>query len=296
MNGKFFGIITRFARKRKLQNNFFVKAFIPVFHKLQRVLVTRVVPPAGENNTLACALRDNFLARNESRVKAVTNMLADEKSKKTYTGMVNFRKTGLKKDFPFSAYEKRAYFIDEVTLDKDEVFIDCGAFTGDTVGQFLKLCKHYKRIVAFEPDSDCFSALTKKHGGNPKITLINGGVYDSDSEISFDQLGGGDSRITSEKSGSESLRIKVKAIDNLNLEKVTFIKMDVEGAEMPALKGAAKTILADKPKLAICIYHSNEDMVRIAEYINSLVPQYKLYVRQHFLFPSAAETVLYALP
>lgn len=293
MNGNFFGIITRFARKHNLQNNFFVKVFIPVFHKLQRTFAAQVVPREGENNTLAYALRDNFLTRNESRVETVTNMLADEKSKKTYTGMVNFRKTGLKKDFPFSTYEKRAYFTDKISLDKDEVFIDCGAFTGDTVDQFLKLCKHYKHIVAFEPDSDCFLALTKKHGDNPKITLINGGVYDSDGEISFDQKGGGDSRITSEKQ-SEYLRVKVKAIDNLKLEKVTFIKMDVEGAEMPALKGAAKTILRDKPKLAVCIYHSNEDMVRIAEYINSLVPEYKLYVRQHFLFPSAAETVLYA--
>jgi hypothetical protein len=95
--------------------------------------------------------------------------------------------------------------------------------------------------------------------------------------------------------GGGVISIQVKTIDNLNLEKVTFIKMDVEGAELNALKGAEKTILKDKPKLAICIYHSNEDMVCIAEYIHNLAPEYKLYVRQHFLFPSAAETVLYAI-
>jgi len=294
MNGKFFGIITRFARKHKLQNNFFVKIFIPVFHKLQRTFAAQVVPQEGETNTLANALRNNFLTENSVRIKAVTNMLADEKSKKTYTGMINFRKTGLKKDFPFSTYEKKAYFIDEIKLNKDEVFIDCGAFTGDTIDPFLKLCPHYKHITAFEPDSNCFAELTKKYGDNPKITLINGGVYDSDGELSFDQLGGGDSKITTQ-THNETLRIKVKTIDSLNLEKVTFIKMDVEGAEMPALKGAQKTILRDKPKLAVCIYHSNEDMVHIAEYINSIVPEYKLYVKQHFLFPSAAETVLYAV-
>lgn len=71
--------------------------------------------------------------------------------------------------------------------------------------------------------------------------------------------------------------------------------MDIEGAELNALKGAEKTIIKYKPKLAICIYHSNQDMVLIAEYIHNLIPDYKIYIRQHSLYPSAAETVLYAL-
>jgi hypothetical protein len=71
--------------------------------------------------------------------------------------------------------------------------------------------------------------------------------------------------------------------------------MDIEGAELNALKGAEKTIIKDKPKLAICIYHSNEDMIQIAEYIHNLIPAYKIYIRQYRLYPSAAETVLYAV-
>jgi hypothetical protein len=76
--------------------------------------------------------------------------------------------------------------------------------------------------------------------------------------------------------------------------------MDIEGAEFNALIGAKETILRDKPKLAICIYHSNEDMLRIAEWIHVLVPEYKLYVRHHgaknYVHPvmGPAETVLYA--
>lgn len=82
--------------------------------------------------------------------------------------------------------------------------------------------------------------------------------------------------------------------------------MDIEGAELNALKGAKETILRDKPKLAICLYHSDNDMLDIPEYIHSLVPEYKLYIRQHseseqdnddirFGF-FIIETVLYALP
>lgn len=69
--------------------------------------------------------------------------------------------------------------------------------------------------------------------------------------------------------------------------------MDIEGSELPALEGAKQTILRNKPKLAISIYHSDEDMLRIVEYIHELVPEYKLYIRAHTM--GIAETVLYAV-
>ena len=76
-------------------------------------------------------------------------------------------------------------------------------------------------------------------------------------------------------------------------DKITMIKMDIEGSELEALKGAKKTIQRDKPKLAICIYHKPEDMADIPLYIKELVPEYKLYIRHHSNF--ATETVLYAV-
>lgn len=73
-----------------------------------------------------------------------------------------------------------------------------------------------------------------------------------------------------------------------------LIKMDVEGAELESLKGAKNTILKYKPQLAICIYHSDEDMLSIAEYIHNLVPEYKMYVRHHTC--NTGDTVLYGIP
>ena len=74
----------------------------------------------------------------------------------------------------------------------------------------------------------------------------------------------------------------------------TFIKMDIEGSEMNALKGAIKTIKRNHPLLAICIYHRNEDMLDIPEWILGLGLDYKYYVRQHFCLPT--DTVFYAIP
>ena len=82
-----------------------------------------------------------------------------------------------------------------------------------------------------------------------------------------------------------------EAVDTNN--RVTFIKMDIEGSELEALKGAQQTIQRDRPKLAICIYHKPEDMTDIPLYIKSLVPEYRLYVRHHS--NRCSETVLYAV-
>ena len=76
-------------------------------------------------------------------------------------------------------------------------------------------------------------------------------------------------------------------------QNATWIKMDIEGAELNALRGAKGIIRRNHPKLTICIYHSDEDMIRIAEYIHELVPEYKLYVRNHT--GRQTEIVLYAV-
>lgn len=92
-----------------------------------------------------------------------------------------------------------------------------------------------------------------------------------------------------------SIDIPVMPIDSAvdAAERVTMIKMDVEGAELESLKGARETILRNKPKLAICIYHEPKDLTEIPLYIKSLVPEYKLFVRHHSNY--FGETVLYAI-
>lgn len=88
--------------------------------------------------------------------------------------------------------------------------------------------------------------------------------------------------------------INVDTLDDICAGKaVSFIKMDIEGAELPSLRGAEKVIEKYHPKLAICIYHSDSDMLEIPEYIMGKYPSYSLYVRHHS--QCSAETVLYAI-
>ena len=285
MSKHFFRFVEKLGKNLFPNYNFLWRNAKRLYYRIKIIADPNIVKP--DKNAIA------FFTENSERINAIANMLADEQSKREYLGMVKFRQTRCKKDYPKFKYEPE-YFFDKLKLAQDEVFIDCGAYIGDTVDEFLKRCPEYKQIAAFEPDSKIFEKLKAKHGNNPKITLIKAGVYDKESEVLFEEHDGY-SRINNELN-EQNVTIQVKTIDNLNLEKVSFIKMDVEGAELNALKGAEKTIIRDKPKLAICIYHSNEDMIHIAEYIHNLRLEYKLYVRQYSFYPLALDTILYALP
>jgi len=133
----------------------------------------------------------------------------------------------------------------------------------------------------------------EKRGKGKRVTAIRAGVYKKSTTLSFNAEGGKGSAITN--TAEHTVSIPVRAIDDVpECHDATFIKMDVEGAELDALYGAKETILRNKPKLAICIYHYHRDFVEIPKWIHSLVPEYKLYVRHHAF--SVNETVLYAIP
>lgn len=108
--------------------------------------------------------------------------------------------------------------------------------------------------------------------------------------MNFQTTGEGSAKVASE--GND--RIEVVSLDSYIKEKVTFIKMDIEGAELEALKGCQNTIKKYRPKLAISVYHKKEDIIEIPGYIMSLVPDYHFYLRHYS--SGFAETVLYALP
>jgi FkbM family methyltransferase len=242
-----------------------------------------------------------FFEQNTERVKYVSNLFYDDESKKTFNKIINFRQTGKKNDYISHGRQTQYFINDFFTYGKNEVYIDCGAYDGDTVENFLKLPNmEYEQIIIFEPNAENFKIIQKKLGSGVKTTeqqkiLINAGVYSKDCELYLIDYQDG-SIVSETPTGTKGeIIVKVKAIDNLeNLKRTTFIKMDIEGAEMEALKGAKKTILRDRPRLAISIYHSDEDMLRIAEWIHALVPEYKLYCRHHSIYPFAFETILYA--
>jgi FkbM family methyltransferase len=178
----------------------------------------------------------------------------------------------------------------------EEVFIDCGCFDGASSRQFLEVAKRHQnasvsKIIAYEPDENSFNVCTQNMIDVPFFFIKNVGLWNKSEKLSFSATGSGQSSITP----SGNIKINTVALDEeLTDQRVTFIKMDVEGAEMNILKGAEKTIRNQRPKLAICVYHKPEDIIAIPEFIINLSLNYKLYLRHHTI--NFCDTVLYAVP
>ncbi len=221
----------------------------------------------------------NSAAANEEIVSELkSNGIADEKIfnlADSYAGMCD-----------------KQYFEEGIlSPEPGEVFVDGGSYDGRTIRQFIKWCNgEYKKIYAFEPDGKNCNWLKDNLMGTPRIDIFNRGLWDSECEISFAESGSQGSKIT--ESGSNV--IKTISIDEAaSVEKVTFLKLDVEGAEYKALLGAKETIKNHHPKMAISIYHKSEDIFELPELILSLWPEYRFYLRHYQLGPY--ETILYCL-
>ena len=186
------------------------------------------------------------------------------------------------------------FYEDFLKYEESEIFIDAGSYDLATTMEFKKMCAGLKKAYAFEPDTvnyeRCLKRIEKEHDRLPEIMLYPCGTWSSKEELHFSALANGSSHI-----GEGECVINTLAIDETvdKSDKITFIKMDVEGAELESLKGAAKTIKRCRPKLAICIYHKPEDMYTLPLYIKSLVPEYKFYLRSYS--NAYHEMVLYAV-
>lgn len=188
---------------------------------------------------------------------------------------------------------------DFMKYEEEEVFIDAGCYNLESSLALRKYCGHVKKVYAFEPDPvNYVRCLTEKERHNfAEVELLPYGTWSKRDTLCFKASGTAGAKV--EHSGDIS--IPVISIDEVvstggqmsSDERITMVKMDVEGAELESLKGAEQTILRDKPKLAICIYHKPEDLVTLPLYIKSLVPDYKLYLRHHT--NTNNDTVLYAV-
>lgn len=222
-----------------------------------------------------------YIEKRDKEYTKTFNLLEDELSKNIMIGFINARISGYSDDIRKYTIDESYFPKDVIKLENDEIFLDCGAFDGDTIEIFKKYMrlsnKTYLKIYGFEPDKENFKKLKMNNIDDEKVVPLNIGVFNKKDILSFCSEATGGSNIS--KNGTTM--IEVDKIDNLITKdnNVTFIKMDLEGAEKKALEGARDTILKYKPKLAIAVYHKIEDLIEIPEYIKSLVPEYKFYLR-----------------
>ncbi len=235
-----------------------------------------------------CDFKEDY-KNNKKRYEEVYNCLEDKKSKKIFEKLINFKISfdlGFMEGFTNNHDEQ--YFDKELIPNiKNIVFLDGGAYVGDTLPNIIKNFPDFKKIYAIEPNELHIDIAKRDFSSNEKIEFINCGL--------------GKIKIQKEESQEKKHHgqhdyqaINIDTIDNLIKERVDFIKLDIEGAEQDALCGAKETIKKYTPILAICIYHKAQDWYKIPLIVLDINPNYKLYLR-HYM-EGIYETVMYFIP
>lgn len=224
------------------------------------------------------------------------DLLADQRSKMVLTGMLYNWVTF---DFDYIKTIKEAnytdYFdLDLVECDEREVWVDLGAWIGDSTQNYINTYGKYQRIYCYEIDESSMEEMKKNLGRYSNIVYCNKGAGAENCKKYFVKSADTSSnRIVDSPTEKE---VEIVRLDDDIQEKVTMIKMDIEGSEQKALAGCIRHIQEESPKLLICVYHNNEDIYRIPQMIMEMNPRYRLYLRSNGMQWGPAEIVLLAIP
>jgi len=242
---------------------------------------------------LGNAFGSAYLEGHKAQFEAAYALLGDDLSRRTFEAFLNNKLSGDAEPL-VDVLRKEQYFPkDIIKLSDREIFVDGGAYTGDTLLTFMRITGGKSAgCFAFEPEAANAVKLkaTVEKRSLRGVTVLNKGLWSAPATLPFAVWHG-----TSASAVSEAGEASVEAVTiDQAAPNATFIKLDIEGAELEALKGAAETIKRNRPRLAVCVYHKPADLFEVPLYLRSLAPDYRFYLRQHQ--PVACETVLYALP
>ena len=249
-----------------------------------------------ENDFSTLERLSKFLKENSEKFEKMYQSLEDYRSKKIFYAILN---NWYNYDFINleQVMEKCFFFffdLDIIPSCQEEVFVDLGAFNGDTVEDFIKIYgDNYKKIYAYEMTEQSMRELKERVKNYPRI------IYEQ--KAVSDEVGMGSIKIHEISTSSNQLEleeigeIEVTSLDDDINEKITMIKMDIEGSELKALKGAENHIIKDKPKLLLSVYHGYEELLTLWEYLEKLDLSYHYYLRYYGgpIFPT--EIVLFAI-
>ena len=232
------------------------------------------------------------IQENFERYRQLYGQLADAKSRTTLCCLMAFR---LSRDDRYLAEAYSAsgeqYFEEGVmALPENGVYVDCGAFDGDTAAAYAFHARKNNGMYLFEPMEECVEKCRGLFSSEKNVHIYQAAVSDKAELVKMLAAVPGSSRLSQEG----EVAVHSVVLDTEITEKIGFLKMDIEGSEAAALAGCKKHIAEESPVMAVCVYHRPNDLYEIAAQILSYNESYDLYLR-HYTF-WADETVLYAIP
>jgi len=230
-------------------------------------------------------------------IRKMAGLWADDLSRQEFLAQIQWRTTMSPEVLGGHAPAVETLFApDLISLREDESFVDCGAYDGDTLRTYLGLSGgKFRSFAAFEPDSINFGKLESVVGNLPleqreRVHLFPNALGSAPGRIQFDATG-----TVCSSAGAGSVWVDLVTLDGtVSGLAPTFIKMDIEGAEPEAIRGAAAVIREHEPIMAICLYHAARHLWEIPLLIKEILPSYHLYLRRYS--NDSWEQICYAIP
>lgn len=239
----------------------------------------------------------SYLASNWKSLENLYESLTDEKSRVTLKNILREHISADPRLLLETLDPDLDYPIGVIQLGDNEVFVEPGANNGKTFLDFVRRCPQYKAAYLFEPEP-CFQPVlqeiaTKEANRGKTVYIIPKGVWDCETELQFASTEQGNGSFVMTPQTGKITSILTTTVDIEVMEPFTYLKMDIEGAEMKALYGAERHIRNYRPKLGISVYHKPTDLLEIWNYLQLLVPDYRFYLRNHT--PLWDDIILYAI-
>jgi len=245
----------------------------------------------------ALDLPSRLLHQTERIVRAF-DLFQDQRSREIFLSHIRWRLHLDYDGLPVPVNDMIYFNLRLVRPSANEFLIDGGAFTGDTVQSFLETFGRngFQKILSFEPDPTNFKKLEKYISALPaeirsKIIPMASALGEERSVINVESSGGPSSRV-----GHGDHQVPCRIIDEFIEGKsvASFIKLDIEGYEPQALRGARQTLSRGRPVVAACVYHVQNHLWEIPLELDEKIADYRYYLVPHL--SDGWDLVLYAVP
>ena len=235
------------------------------------------VPVAGET-----LFTREYAKVHREELEQVYQLLADDWSRKVLQNVVEYKLSGEIRLLRACESNPREAWENILKPSAEEHYMDLGAYTGDTIMEFIRYAGAWRRITALEPDSETFARLEKNTAALHDCILYRLGAYSRYARQPFAGGAGRGSHLA-----EDGVMTELDSVDNILCgQPVSLINMDVEGMEAEAITGMAKTLRRYRPKLLLAAYHRSEDLWRLPLEVLAIQPEYKVYLRHYPCLPA----------
>lgn len=236
-----------------------------------------------------------FFNANRDKIEFARSLFADEESRRIFDNVIKYKLYGDIGLLRCSESSKDEVYSSLLEARNISFAIDAGAYNGDTARELAEYAPKLEKIWALEPDRRNFRKLSEYAESENRFEVrpIQSAAWKERTTLVYDASGNRNAGVN--PSAKKTVQVSAVPIDSLSVERVDYIKYDVEGSEAAALHGSETIIRTHRPALLVSAYHRSEDVFSLPILLHDLEPSYKLYMRRYRYIP-AWDLNLLAMP